>query len=222
MSASPFDPTFDELPETIPVFPLPGVLLLPRARLPLNIFEPRYLAMIQDALASPTRLIGMVQPTGDGGRNPAVYPIGCAGRVSSFSETDDGRLLITLAGVSRFAIREELPLQPGGYRRVLADWTRFEDDLSEPSEEPKLDRKRLVDGLKAYFKQQGISANWDAIESTPSERLINSLAMICPFEPSEKQALVEARTLSDRAHMLTALVEMAVLGGVDGDSLPRQ
>lgn len=222
MSQGPFEPSFEDLPDTLPVFPLTGVLLLPRARLPLNVFEPRYLAMVGDALAAPARLIGMVQPAGEGGgANPAIYPVGCAGRIVAFSETDDGRYVITLGGVCRFAVRDELPLQPGGYRRVAADWSGFRADL-EPEEDPALDRRRLVEGLRAFFRQQGISADWDAIEATPAERLINSLSMICPFGPSEKQALVEAPTLAERARALTALVEMAVLGGTNGGTLPPQ
>src|SRR6516164_967835 len=186
------------LPSILPIFPLTGVLLLPRGRLPLNIFEPRYLAMTRDALAG-ERLIGMVQPSDPqaAGDNPPVYPTGCAGRITSFSETDDGRFLITLTGISRFHIREELPLLEG-YRRVVPDWRDF-------------DRERLLRGLRAYFQHHRIEADWDAITSVPGERLVTSIAMICPFEPSEKQALLEAPDLDERARLLTAIVEMAVL-----------
>ncbi|WP_207484740.1 LON peptidase substrate-binding domain-containing protein [Arenibaculum pallidiluteum] len=221
MGASAFDLRFGELPGTLPVFPLSGVLLLPRARLPLNIFEPRYLAMTREALASPTRLIGMIQPSEDiPKRDPPLFGCGCAGRIVSFSETDDGRYLITLLGVSRFRVRGELDRQPGGFRAVTPDWEQFRSDLE--AEDAAFDRGRLVEGLKAYFRRHGISADWSTIEKTPSERLINSLSMICPFEPNEKQALLEAQTLGERAGLLTALVEMAVLRPDDGDSLPPQ
>ena len=198
------------LPAILPVFPLTGVLLLPRGRLPLNIFEPRYLAMTRDALAG-ERLIGMVQPSDPmvTGANPPVYPIGCAGRITSFAETDDGRFLITLTGISRFRISEELPLLEG-YRRIVPEWADFARDL-EADENSGFDRDRLIRGLKGFFQHHQISADWDAIASTPVERLVTSIAMMCPFEPSEKQALLEASDLDDRARLLTAIVEMAVL-----------
>jgi len=203
------------LPEAIPIFPLTGVLLLPRGRLPLNIFEPRYLAMTQDALGG-DRLIGMVQPSdpqndnrGGGQTNPPVYPIGCAGRITAFSETDDGRYLITLTGVSRFRIREELPLL-SGYRRVAADWEPFARDR-EALSEPGFDRDRFARALKGYFVQRQISADWDAIEKAPGEHLLTSIAMLCPFAPNEKQALLEAADLEERARLLVALIEMATI-----------
>jgi Lon protease-like protein len=220
MSPNPFDPTIDQLPEIVPIFPLAGVLLLPRGKLPLNIFEPRYLAMVEDALSG-NRMIGIIQPSDPLSRAsvPPVYPIGCAGRITSFSETDDGRCLITLTGVCRFETVRELPIVRG-YRRVDVSWERFAADLEEPG--PALfDRARLVEGLRTYFKIQGISANWDAIESTPDERLITSLAMICPFEPSEKQALLECRSLSERASMMIAIIEMSVLDKRGGDTMAR-
>ncbi|MBV9860569.1 MAG: LON peptidase substrate-binding domain-containing protein [Alphaproteobacteria bacterium] len=210
-------------PEIIPIFPLTGVLLLPRGRLPLNIFEPRYLAMTRDALGG-ERLIGMIQPSepvpGDlvgrdpaaATRTPAVYPTGCAGRITQFSETDDGRYLITLTGVSRFRIREELPLL-SGYRRVVADWGAFEGDRHRDADddEPGFDRERLVAALRSYFAPRKMSLDWDAIRAAPGEQLVNSLAMLCPFDPGEKQALLEAADLAERARLLTAIVEMAAL-----------
>ena len=198
------------LPAILPIFPLTGVLLLPRGRLPLNIFEPRYLAMTRDALAG-ERLIGMVQPSNPAGSgsNPPVYPTGCAGRITSFAETEDGRFLITLTGTSRFRIREELPLLEG-YRRVVPEWREFARDL-ENEDEAGFDRDRLLRGLRAYFRQHQISADWDAVTAVPGERLVTSIAMICPFEPSEKQALLEAPDLDERARLLTTIVEMAVL-----------
>jgi len=220
MSPNPFDPTFDQLPEIVPIFPLTGVLLLPRGKLPLNVFEPRYLAMTEDALSG-NRMIGIIQPSDPQCRAsvPPVYPIGCAGRITSFSETDDGRYLITLTGVCRFETVRELPIVRG-YRRVDVSWERFAADLEESG--PALfDRARLVEGLKTYFKIQGISANWDAIDSTPDERLVTSLAMICPFEPSEKQALLECGSLSERASMMVAIIEMSVLDKRSGDTMAR-
>ncbi len=204
--------------ETLPIFPLPGVLLLPRGQLPLNIFEPRYLAMTRDALAG-DRLIGMVQPSDPHQPlfgNPPVYPTGCAGRITSFSETEDGRYLLALTGLCRFRIAEELPLKDG-YRRVVPRWDEFAGDLRNVRE-PGFDRERLIRGLRAYFDRHQIKAEWDAIGSVPGERLITSVAMVCPFEPSEKQALLEASDLEARAQLLTAIVEMAVLdrsGGGD-------
>jgi Lon protease-like protein len=197
------------LPEIVPIFPLVGVLLLPRGRLPLNIFEPRYLAMTRDALKG-ERLIGMMQPSdpADKSRNPPVYPIGCAGRITSFAETDDGRYLITLTGVSRFRVTRELPLLDG-YRRVVADWTPFAEDAAEAGEPPPFDRDRLMRGLGAYFKQRQLAADWEALRNAPGDRLVTTLAMMCPFEPSEKQALLEAADFAERARLLTAIVEMA-------------
>ncbi|HTV45397.1 MAG TPA: LON peptidase substrate-binding domain-containing protein [Stellaceae bacterium] len=204
--------------ETLPIFPLTGVLLLPRGQLPLNIFEPRYLAMTRDALAG-DRLIGMVQPSdphqplsGD----PPVYQTGCAGRITSFSETDDGRFLITLTGLCRFRIREELPPISGGYRRVVPQWDEFAGDL-RTARAADFDRERLVRGLRAYFDRHRIKAEWDAIGAVPGEQLITSIAMVCPFGPSEKQALLEAHDLPARAELLTAIVEMAVLNRPGGD-----
>ena len=204
------------LPEIIPIFPLTGVLLLPRGRLPLNIFEPRYLAMTKDALGG-ERLIGMVQPNdpqqadnrGSGPINPPVYPVGCAGRITAFAETEDGRYVITLTGMSRFRIKQELPLL-SGYRRVVADWAPFTQDR-ETSAEPGFDRERFARALKGYFAQRQISADWEAIEKAPAEHLLTSIAMLCPFAPSEKQALLEAADIEQRAELLVALIEMAMI-----------
>ncbi|MDB5392927.1 MAG: peptidase [Rhodospirillales bacterium] len=209
------------LPSELPVFPLTGVLLLPRGRLPLNIFEPRYLAMFDDALAR-ERIIGMIQPSGGGAhavqQSPPLFSVGCAGRITSFSESADGRYLVSLDGVSRFRITEELPLHRG-YRRVIPDWTPFTADLNE--EELTFDRGRLIELLQAYFQQQQLSANWDAIGQAPHERLLTSLAMICPFAPAEKQALLEAGCLSDRARLMMSLLEIAIAGQRGEDDRPR-
>ena len=204
-------PSLADLPASLPIFPLTGVLLLPRGRLPLNIFEERYLAMTEDALKG-DRLIGMVQPqegAGDAG-TPPVYRTGCAGRMTSFSETDDGRYLITLTGLARFDIRRELP-QEELYRRVVADWQPYGGDLADDA--APIERERLLTALKPFFRRHNIAAEWQAVAKTPDERLVTTVAMAAPFAPSEKQALLEARDLAERARLLTALVEMAAHDG---------
>ncbi len=212
----------EDLPETIPVFPLTGVLLLPQGRLPLNIFEPRYLAMIEDALATRDRLIGMVQPREPdtegmtrGGivpPSPPLYTTGCAGRITSFTETDDGRYLITLIGACRFEIGEEIPTTRG-YRRVVPDFARWRADLSgADTSAARVDRDRLLRPLRAYFAAHNIAADWSAIAETPDDRLVAMIAMACPFAPQEKQALLECPTLAERARAMTALIEMAMVG----------
>jgi Lon protease-like protein len=218
MTRSPLEPTFEDLPGELPIFPLTGVLLLPRGRLPLNIFEKRYLAMAGDALGAPQRLIGMIQPLEPDSkeRNPAVYKVGCAGRITSFSETDDGRYLVTLSGICRFGVAEELEIAKG-YRRVVPRWDDFARDF-EDAPAVDLDRTRMLSGLKDFFKLHGIAANWEAIEQTGDERLVTSLAMICPFEPSEKQALLEAGDLKARAELMTTLIEMALLENKGGEA----
>lgn len=220
MQDSPFSSRFEELPATLPVFPLSGVLLLPRGKLPLNIFEPRYLAMTQDALGA-GRLIGMIQPrrADDPAEAPELYEVGCAGRISQFAETDDGRFLITLTGVCRFAILGEIASMRG-YRRAQVDWGRFRDDLAPPPA-VELDRDALIERLKRYFAVQGIKADWNSIRATPDERLVTTLAMICPFEPGEKQGLLECPTLADRSEMLAALLDMAAAGREQGDDHVR-
>ena len=204
-----------DLPRILPIFPLPGVLLLPGGRLPLNIFEPRYLAMVRDALAG-ERLIGMVQP-----REPAadvgaakVYGIGCAGRITAFSETPDGRNLITLTGVIRFDIERELP-SIGGYRRIAADYGKFQDDLAD--DDNGIDRQRLLAALGAYFDAAGIEGDWAAIKETGNKPLVTSLAMVCPFDGAEKQALLEAMTLRERVAATTMMMELAAHGAVGAD-----
>ncbi len=218
MSRSPFDPRFEELPDSLPIFPLPGVLLLPGGRLPLNVFEPRYLNMVRDSLAG-TRLIGMIQPskeTEDPGSAP-TYRTGCAGRMVSFSETEDGRYLITLAGFIRFDVALELEPHEG-YRLVQPDFVRFRDDLSEDIE--GIDRDGLLAALRDYFQAAEIDGDWSAIEKAADDSLVTSLAMACPFEPPEKQAILEALTLAERAETLTTVLRMAALETESGT--PRQ
>jgi Lon protease-like protein len=214
-----FDPAFEDLPAEIPIFPLTGVLLLPGGKLPLNIFEPRYLNMTSTALAG-DRMIGMIQPTGDNeGAQPEVYRTGCAGRLTSFSETEDGRYLITLSGYLRFDIKQELPLRDG-FRTVVPDWTPYREDLAE-DDSKRIDRDRMMRALKGYFAANQVDANWDAIKDTPTDRLVNALAMMCPFQPSEKQALLEAATLVDRADVMVALLEMSLAANDDTANLHR-
>ena len=207
-----FEPRFEELPRLLPIFPLTGVLLLPRGRLPLNVFEPRYLAMTLYALAH-ERLIGMIQPqegAGDAG-DPPVYKTGCAGRIVEFAETQDGRFLITLKGVARFELAEEPP-RSHLFRLVQPDWQRWRGDLLEDQKD--VDRDRMVAALKPFFDRHGINADSEILTSAPIEHLVNSLAMACPFTPRERQALLEAPHTRDRAHILTALVEMSVASSV--------
>jgi len=209
MSASG-DPGLGGLPTRFPVFPLAGAILLPGGNLPLNIFESRYLEMTRDAMRT-DRIIGMVQPNGGGtAAEPALYPVGCAGRITSFAETDDGRYLITLAGVCRYDIVEELRVTTS-YRQVVASFARWRGDLDAPTPPDSL-RPKLLRVLRRYFDVYEISADWSQIEAAPLAGLVNSLAMICPFEPSEKQALLEAADAEQRARTLTALMEMCACG----------
>jgi Lon protease-like protein len=199
----------DELPTEFPVFPLTGALLLPRGKLPLNIFEPRYLALVEDALGH-GRIFGMVQPDPQkqsGPTGPGLYRIGCLGRLSSFSEAEDGRYLITLTGLCRFALGTELEMRRG-YRRVRADLAPFAHDLETPAELPGFDRPPLIAALRSYFLRRGFDANWDAIGKMPDDQLIITLSMVCPFDPAEKQALLEAQDEPERARTLRTLLEI--------------
>jgi len=204
-----FEPRFEDLPSEFPVFPLPGVLLLPRGRLPLNIFEPRYLAMTEDALAA-GRMFGMIQPDPrlpQGPNGPGFYRVGCLGRLVSFSETDDGRYLITLLGLARFAVRGELAMARG-YRRVHADFSTFNSDLAPDEGGTGYDRAALLLDLRAYFARRRIEANWEGINQLQDHALVVTLSMVCPFDPAEKQALLEAATPAERARTLHALLQI--------------
>lgn len=204
-----------DLPESIPVFPLDGALVLPRAQLPLNIFEPRYLAMVDSALATRTRLIGMVQ-TAHGEMDqpsPELADVGCAGKIVSFSETGDGRYLISLAGIARFRIAAELSTDDS-FRRVQADWSPFTADLEPPTDAP-FDREGFEAVLKEFFGARDLAADWDSIKAAPLEPLVNQLSIGCPFAPSEKQALLEAGTVQERLEVLIALMRMAAAGDAD-------
>lgn len=214
MSASQPRFTLQNAPEVIPVFPLPGALLLPRGRLPLNVFEPRYLAMVDDALKTEHRLIGMIQPkccdTKKSGR--ALYNIGCAGRIVTFSETDDGRYLIALSGVSRFEIEEEIEgFQP--YRRVNAKWNEFVLDTKRPQiDDPEFDKKKFLDLVNRYFAAKCLDTDWDALGQADEETIVNALSMMCPFSAGEKQALLEAEDLRARRETLAALLQIDAAG----------
>ena len=199
-----------DLPTRIAIFPLPGVLLLPGGHLPLNIFEPRYLAMIDDAFST-SRMIGMIQPAdpADQAHQPEVYPTGCAGRLVTFKETDDGRYLITLRGICRFSIREELS-QMRLFRQVVPTWDSFADDLDEP-DDSDVNRGHLLKLLKPFFELHGINGDWDMLEDVSAGTLVTSLAMMCPLEPRDKQALLEIKTLEERSRMLATLIEMVVM-----------
>jgi Lon protease-like protein len=204
-------PVLEDLPTEIAVFPLPGALLLPRGRLPLNIFEPRYLAMVEDSLAN-KRIFGMIQPNAHaprGDTGPGLYRIGCVGRLSHFSETGDGRYLITLTGIARFVVQRELSTRHG-YRRVEADYSPFGADLTAPNGLDPAVRVDIMDALRPYFAAKGIDANWDAIEAMQDAMLVTTLSMLCPFDTAEKQALLEAPTETDRAADLVALLRMAL------------
>ena len=216
-----FHPSFEALPAAIPVFPLPGALLLPRGRLPLNIFEPRYLNMVVDTLGA-GRMLGMIQPEPGAPRGetgPGLYRVGCLGRLSSFAETEDGRFLVTLTGVIRFRVAEELAMGRL-YRRVRPDYAPFRDDLDLEEEPEGIDRARLLAALRAYFRVRGIEANWEAVEQSPDGMLVTTLAMLCPFEVREKQALLEAPDLRALASMLVAMLQMDSLAAPGQDMRP--
>jgi len=198
-----------DLPAVIPVFPLSGVILLPRTRLPLNIFEPRYLAMV-DAAMDHYRVIGMIQPRNpdkDAAKNPALCDVGCVGRITDYSETEDGRYLITLSGIARFRVSGERQSH-APYRQVAADYEIFADDLLS-TEDPPIPRDRLLAALKPYLSDRAMQTDWKSIEDAPAETLVNALCMLCPFEPGEKQALLEAPGLKERADALITLIEIA-------------
>lgn len=201
-----------DLPQTIPVFPLPGALLLPRAQLPLHIFEPRYLAMIEDVMKTPARLIGMVQPYDGPTKTGQLHSIGCAGRMTSFSETEDGRYMVTLSGASRFRITKEIEgFTP--YRRCDVRWAGFERDLGGTETDEAFDRPAFMASLSRFFEDQGLKTDWESLDDADDELLINSLSMLCPFEPEDRQALLEAPSLSTRRETLTTLMEFALRGG---------
>ena len=203
----------ESLPARFPIFPLSGALLLPGGNLPLNIFEPRYLQMVRDAMRT-EQVIGMIQPREAevGDMPPALFRTGCVGRIASCSETEDGRLEIMLSGLCRFDVARELEVDTP-YRQVVGDFSRWRRDR-QPESPPAELKGPLLEALKLYFERQEIEADWEAIEEAPHAGLVTSLAMVCPFEPNEKQALIEAPDLARQARLLTALMRMDALAEV--------
>ena len=207
-----------DLPDIIPVFPLPGALLLPRSRLPLHIFEPRYLQMFEDALKTSGRLIGMVQPNEVPGRDgTGLHAIGCAGRITQFSETEDGRYMITLSGMSRFRVLSEVKgFLP--YRRCEVNWDGFERDLGREEKDAAIDRSGFLELLGRDYSARDLSADWETLKDADDELLVNSLSMLLDFDPEDKQALLEAPSLSTRRETLVTLIEYKLRAG-DGKDM---
>jgi Lon protease-like protein len=214
-----------DLPGTIPVFPLPGALLLPRGQMPLNIFEPRYLEMIDDSLRDGHRLIGMIQPeTGHhpgASDKPNLYRIGCVGRITQLAETGDGRYLIQLTGVARFRVEEELTVATA-YRQCRVTYAPFADDFIARKGEDNVNRKALLEALHAFLKANKLKADWQGIENAPNEALVNALAMMSSYGPAEKQAMLEAPDLKTRAEILVAVTEMELAKSRTEDDPPLQ
>ena len=212
-----------QLPDAIPLFPLPGALLLPRAKLPLHIFEPRYLAMLEDCMATRNRLIGMIQPRATpAGGGERLHAIGCAGRLTAMSETDDGRYMVTLRGVSRFRIVAEEPSEGLPYRRATVSWGAFNRDLGPAEHDAGLDRDAFLGLLARYFEAAQLSTEWDNLKDADDELLINALSMLCPFPPEERQALLEAPSLTTRRETLVTLMEFALHEGDHDGPEPMQ
>jgi uncharacterized protein len=211
----------DDLPGVIAIFPLPGALLLPRGQMPLNIFEPRYLAMIDDAFRSGTRVIGMIQPDpahpGRVENKPNLFGVGCIGRISQLAESGDGRYLVQLTGVARFRIEEELALGTP-YRQCRVTYQPFIDDFTARKGEDEVDRKAVLRALADFLKANNLKADWGGIENAPNEALVNALAMMSPYGAAEKQALLEAPDLKTRAEILIAVTEIELAKGKTGES----
>ena len=202
-----------KLPQNIPLFPLPGALLLPNSRLPLNIFEPRYISMVEDTIATKHRLIGMIQPVKiDTGKELSernkYQKVGCAGRVVSFTETSDGRYLITLEGVSRFNFQNEVEHQKP-YVLSQIDWSFYKNDLTPFEDSNGFDRNGFLEILKKYLDSAQIASDWEVLRKAKEEVLVNSLSMLCPFEPDEKQVLLEADTIRNRLDVLVTLMKLS-------------
>jgi uncharacterized protein len=213
-----------DLPEIIPVFPLPGALLLPRGQMPLNIFEPRYLAMVDDSLRDGHRLIGMIQPDvahSDSETRPNLYKVGCTGRITQLAETGDGRYLLQLTGVARFRVEEEMVVSTA-YRQCRVTFSPFADDFIARKGEEHVDRKTLLEALSAFLKANDLKADWKGIESAPNEALVNALAMMSPYDPAEKQAMLEAPDLKTRAEILVAITEIGLAKTKTSSETPLQ
>jgi hypothetical protein len=205
-----------DVPTRIPIFPLQGAVLYPRAALPLNIFEPRYLNMVDDVIAG-DRVLGMIQPSRTNAQEEptATMQIGCLGRITSFAETDDGRYLITLSGVLRFQVKAELTVSKP-YRMVQAEYGAFGDDLIPPKPDYQMDRERLESALRRYEQANGFMVDWQQVSAAPAESLVHAIATLCPFDPAEKQALLEARRLDERCATLITLLELNALDDENG------
>ncbi len=213
-----------DLPDVIPVFPLPGALLLPRGQMPLNIFEPRYLAMVDDVLRAGHRLIGMIQPDDahPGPEDkPNLYKVGCVGRITQIAETGDGRYLVQLTGVVRFRVEEELAVSTP-YRQCRVRYTPFVDDFVARKGEDAVDRENLLKALSDFLKANDLKADWEGIENAPNEALVNALAMMSPYGTAEKQALLEAPDLKTRAEILIAVTEIELAKKTTGGETPLQ
>ena len=199
----------EDFPDIVPVFPLPGALLLPRGQMPLNIFEDRYIAMIDDALRT-ARLVALIQPVPDQpskSGTPELYSVGCLGRITQFAETGDGRYLVTLTGIARFQIGQEMPsVTP--YRQFKFDVEPYLTDLEARAGEDDVDREALIEALRKFSKANDVSIDWDGVKEAPNEALVNALSMMSPYGVKEKQALLEATDLKNRADMLVAITEM--------------
>jgi uncharacterized protein len=198
-----------DLPQTIPVFPLPGALLLPRGQMPLNIFEPRYLAMVDDALRDGHRLIGMIQPDVAHSRSerPVLFRVGCAGRITQLAESGDGRYILELTGIARFQVIEEMTVQTQ-YRQCRVDYFPFIDDFTARKGEEAVNREALLAVLTDFLKANNLKVDWEGVEAAPNEALVNALAMMSPYGPAEKQAMLEAPDLKTRAEILIAVTQM--------------
>jgi Lon protease-like protein len=213
-----------DVADVIPVFPLPGALLLPRGQLPLNIFEPRYLMMIDDALRTGVRLIGMIQPDPahpGTEEKPGLYRVGCVGRLTQIAESGDGRYLIQLTGVARFRIERELDVATP-YRQCQVTYAPFADDFVGHKGESEVDRPALLQALSDFLKANNLKADWDGIEKAPNEALVNALAMMSPYGPAEKQALLEAPDLKRRAEILVAVTEIELAKSNSPGETPLQ
>jgi Lon protease-like protein len=213
-----------DLPDVIPVFPLSGALLLPRGQLPLNIFEPRYLAMIDDALRSGLRLVGMIQPDptrGSDDDKPVLYKVGCVGRLTQIAESGDGRYLIQLTGIARFRIEDELTAATP-YRQCRVTYAPFKDDFVARKGEDEVDRESLLKALRDFLEANNLKADWQGIENAPNEALVNALAMMSPYGAAEKQALLEAPDLKTRAELLVAVTEIELAKKASGTDTALQ
>jgi Lon protease-like protein len=214
MTRSPFFPKFTDLPDELPIFPLPGALVMPGVQLPLNIFEPRYLNMVEDALAA-SHLIGMIQPIGESSsaETSGIHRVGCAGRITSYSETNDGRIVMVLTGVCRFEVRSELDVRRG-YRRVNPSWDRFTGDYHE-NESRLSDREAFLNSLRAYTSLRGVEIPWDDVRAMQDADLVNLLCAHLPLGPDDKQALIETLDLRDRAELMRGLMDMSSASSVE-------